>query len=1219
MLNLNSGTPSKRLSRMALFIFCGMLLCSLVLLGQSTVGTGSIRGAVTDPTNAVLAGAKVTFVNKATAGVVRWQTSTEGSFSSGPLMPGNYTLRVEVKGFKTAEISMIVRVGIASFASVKMQVGPESPAVISDAGEPLLNTEQATVQGVLPGRQIENLPVSGRSLFDFAQLDPGVQVQDSGSLLPGKNGFSSISFLGRYGRAARVEVDGVDASDEIFGGTTQNIAGSAIQEFNLSHAALDLATELGSTGTVSVITRSGGNALHGEGFGFFRGHQGGASLPGAEGLPFQQEQFGGRVGGALVKDKIFGFLDVQRMHQNVTAAIPFAAPFNELGTTLAEPFREWQADGRLDWQRHDNAHAFYRFNFDESSQIRPFGATSSLQAFNTESHTPSQTLGYDFNTGLYTHSIRFGYSRFWTGTTDSTAGLAAGVDNPIPGVGINVGAPVQGNCALSGGGAYCGGPSGLAPRTTVQSNYELRYDGSRLVGNHIFRYGAVWNRMQGAVSAAKDSNPQVGTTSICLPASTPLNCVTSADPTSYQADFLFMGNGIGFATAKSAFGYAGGGLEPDNRIEAYLGDAWKVKPNFTLSYGLRYVHDTGRLDSSLGTTPALNSWSPGLGNAIRNPGNNVAPQIGFAWDAGNTGKTFIRGGAGLYYETSLWNNTLFDSPARLKQGNLGYAPEICSSGNPTPFAWPTNPGLVGAQVAGGAGVVVAGVNQVQPTFCGGTISAVAADILALSNAFKAAAAANGASQANTSYVGTSLNVSNAAGLAVFDPNYRTPRSWQLNLGFQHEIEPGLVFSADYIRNIGEHYLIGIDQNHSGAARSYNLANALSARDAAQLAHGCLAGIGQGGCMVENLGQAGAQAAYSSAGMDSNIAVAAGAPCPACAFPGITPNGSNNNGAGSGNGSLGALDMLEPVGRSLYSGYHVKLVQTVSKPWWGWVKAANFQFSYTYSKFSSQAQDQDYVNLATNNDNVLEFTGPNAMDRKHQVSFGGTFELPFFTRVSLMGHFYSPLPQTLQLPQLTNGGEIFATDWLGSGLGSGAPPEPLPGTGVGQFMRGTDVADLVNVISKYNTHFAGSLTPAGHCLVADGLCPGAAPIAVMTQSDMQSLGWVMPQIASVAPDSQNLPWFKSLDVKAAWPIKIGDHLTVEPSVSAFNVLNIANFALPGNVPLGSLLPGGTNATLGPNSVGGVTGPGLRPFRAGFQSGTYSLGAPRQLEFGLRVQF
>jgi len=284
-----------------------------------------------------------------------------------------------------------------------------------------------------------------------------------------------------------------------------------------------------------------------------------------------------------------------------------------------------------------------------------------------------------------------------------------------------------------------------------------------------------------------------------------------------------------------------------------------------------------------------------------------------------------------------------------------------------------------------------------------------------------------------------------------------------------------------------------------------------------------------------------------------------------------------------------------------------------------VKGSNFQLSYSLSKFVSQVQDQDFINLATNNDKPLQFTGPNALDRKHQVSFGGTFDLPFFTRVSLIGHFYSPLPQNLQLPELTNGGEIFATDWLGSGLGSGAAPEPVPGTQIGQFMRGTKITDLQTVISSYNTHFGNTLTPAGHCLVNDGRCPGAASIAVMTQSDMSSLGWVMPTLAPLAPGAQNFPWLKSMDLRAAWPIKIHERFTIQPSASVFNVFNFSNAFLPGNLPSASLLPGGVNNTLAPSSVGGVNGSNVLPFRASFQSGTYALGAPRQFEFGLSLEF
>lgn len=1205
MLNLNSGTRGRRLCRMAFMAFFMTLLSSGVLLGQATVSTGSIRGTVTDPAGAAVSAAKVTVQNKSTAGVVEWKTSSEGIYSSGPLQAGSYTVRIEAKGFKTAEIPVSVQIGVSSVADVKLQAGPESQVVASETVS--VNTEQGTVQGVLEGKLIEDLPISGRAIFDLAQLEPGVQLQDGGVLFPGKNGFSWISFLGQFGRAAQVKVDGVGIADETIGATTQNIPSSAIQELNLSQSSLDLTTGLGSSGTVSIATRSGGNALHGDAFGYYRGDQGAAALPGSKGMSFQQEQFGGRVGGAITKDKFFWFVDGERLKRDLTAAQPFAAPFSQLGNTLVQPFSETQGDGRLDWQVHNNAHAFLRFIYDENSQVRPYGSASSLQAFKSDSHTPSITLGYDFNTGLYTHSIRFEYLRFRNDTVDSTAGIPAGLNNPIPGLGINIGAPVDGNCALSGGGAYCAGPSTAAQQTTTQSTFEFRYDGSRMMGDHIFRYGALWNRIEAGRTAALYSNPQVGTT---------IANAGQSDPTSYGADYVFLGNGVGFSTAKSAFGKPGGGLGPDNRLEAYVGDSWKVKKYLTVNYGLHYVRDTGRVNSNLGGDLTFNRWAPGLGGQVRTPNSNFAPQLGFAWNTGGNGKTVIRGGGGLYFENSLWNYSLYDAPVRLKNGTFAYTPEVCSSGNPSAFTWPTNPGSVGASVAGGAGVVVGGTNQVQPTFCGGTISTVASDILALSSAFKAAS--NVGSQPNGNYIGTALNASNVSGFDVFDPNFRSPRSWQMNLGFQHEFRPGLVFSADYIRNIGEHYLIAIDKNHSGAARSYNQGNAIAARDAAQLANGCLPGLGQATCMVTNLGsRANAQAAYSAAGLDSNSAVTGGSPCGFCAFPGITPNGQNNNGAGAGTGSLGTLDTLEPIGRSVYSGFQFKLVDRIVKPW-RFVKTANLQVLYSYSKFISQVQDQDFINLATNNDNPLEFTGPNGFDRKHQISFGGTFQLPFFTRVSLIGHFYSPLPQNLQLPELTNGGEIFATDWLGSGLGSGAAPEPLPGTHTGQFMRGTDINGLQTVISKYNTHFAGTLTPAGHCLVADGLCPGGAAIPVMSQSDMQALQWVMPQVASVAPGAQSFPWLKSVDLKAAWPIKVRERITLEPSVNVFNIFNFANSYLSGNLPSASLLPGGTGY-LAPNAVGGVTGAGLTPYRANFQSGTYALGAPRQFEFGLRVEF
>ena len=1240
MLNLNSGPPSKQLSPAALLIFC-MSLSSVVLLGQSTVGTGSVRGAVSDQSGKPITGATVTFINKATAGIVRWTTSPDGNYSSGPLLPGDYTLRVEAKGFKTVEFPLTVQLGIALLANVKLEVGPQHPVVKAAAPAMVLNTEQPTVQAVLPGSQIEDSPINGRNFFDFAEIEPGVQMQDGGNLFPGKTAFSSLSFLGRYGRGGQVDVDGVNISDETGGAITQNIPASAIQEFNLSQSSLDLSTGLSSAGAVSVATRSGADDLHGDLFGLYRTHLTAAALPGAKGiqsqeeLPFQQEQYGGRAGGSIIKDKVFWFLDGERTQRNLNAAQPFVAPFNTLGASVVQPYRESLADGRLDWQRQDNAHAFTRLNFDENSQVGPFGSASSLQAVKSESHSPSLTIGYDFNTGPYTHSFRFEYLRFANGVADNTAGLS-GANDPFPGLGINIGAPVEGLCALSGGGAYCGGPSPLAPQTNFQSDYEVRYDGSRMMGDHIVRYGALWNRIAAGGISSFYTSPQVGTTSTCLPGGlNAANCVTNGNPTSYPADSVFIGNGLDFVTGKSAFGYSGGGLGPDNRIAAYIGDAWKMSPNFTFSYGLRYSHDSGRVDNDLGPLSVLNEWAPGLGNRVREPANNFAPRIGFAWDPAGTGRTIIRAGAGLYYDNTLFNNLQRDSPGRTAQGTFSYSRQICNFGDSDAFTWPTSlSGLtLNSPIAGGAGIVVnPGASQVAPTFCGDAISKAGAQILALSNAFQAAAHANAGAQPNNNFVGTALNASNVNGVDVFAPTYQTPRSWQVNLGFQHELGSGMFFSADYIRNIGEHYLLGVDQNHSGAARSYNLFNATAARDRAQtnaatLYHGtqnCPAGLGQAQCMIASFGGVpGAQAAYSAAGLDSNSATTGGGPCSFCAFPGITPGGINNNGNGAGNGSLGTLDTLYPVGRSVYSGAQLKLSERLIKPMRG-VNAANFQLSYVYSKYVSQSADQDFPTLATDNDAPLLFTGPNGMDRKQQISLRGTLDLPYFLKVTLIGHFFSPLAETLELPELTTGGEIYATDYLGSGLGSGAAPEPVPNTRIGQFMRATDVRDLQNVISIYNSHFAGQLTPAGHCLAGDGSCPGLGPIAVMTQTDLAALGWVMPTLPALPFGAINMPWLKTFDVRAAWPIKIRDRFTVEPSANFFNVLNIATPFQPGNLPLGSMLPGPnptlvSSGVLAPNVVGGVTGAGLNPFRAGVQPGTFALGAPRQIEFGLRVEF
>src|SRR5580698_9055443 len=293
-----------------LSLFTVVLLIAGAAIGQTSLSTGSIVGTVTDASGGVLNSVKVT-ITGSTGQTITTTTNASGGYSASALIPGPYTVRVEMKGFKTAQLNLTVQVDNAANGSIKLEIGQESTVVDVTANEVQVNTEQATVQGVLTATQIENLPVNGRNFLDLAQLEPGVQIQDGQNFDPTKAGYSSISFGGRFGRTARISVDGVDVSDETVGTTTTDIPASAIQEFQVSQSSLDMSTELTSSGSVNVTTKSGTNAIHGQGFGLFRDSSQAANYPG--GAQFQRSQYGGDVGGPIIKDKLFFFADAERL------------------------------------------------------------------------------------------------------------------------------------------------------------------------------------------------------------------------------------------------------------------------------------------------------------------------------------------------------------------------------------------------------------------------------------------------------------------------------------------------------------------------------------------------------------------------------------------------------------------------------------------------------------------------------------------------------------------------------------------------------------------------------------------------------------------------------------------------------------------------------------------------------------------------------------------
>ncbi|MHB8639073.1 MAG: TonB-dependent receptor [Candidatus Acidiferrales bacterium] len=1155
-------------------------------VAQTTVSTGSISGTVTDPSGEAVPNATIVVTNKETNQALNLTSTSSGAYNSGPLSPGNYVVQVQAAGFSTTKSTVVVQVGSITTGNVKLQVGRASTVVEVTSGTEQVNTEQATVQGVLTAKQISELPVNGRNFLDLATLEPGVQIQDGSTFDPTKNGFSSVSFGGRFGRTARIELDGVDISDETVGTTTQNIPQSSIQEFEVSQSSLDLSTELTSSGTINVITKSGTNALHGEAFYYGRSDQTSARIA-PEQLNFGRKQFGGDLGGPILKNKLFFFGDVERTDQSLQDPVSLGAPFSTLSGSFAAPFVEREYVGKVDWNIKSGVTAFYRFSYDQNQSNRGFNP-GVYQPFINVDHTPSHALGLDLSTGRFTHSIRFEYLKFRNAIGDASA--STGAFNLAPQIALIISPGFDVTC-LGGGEEFCSGPNILAPQATYQSDKQIKYDGSYTFGNHTLRYGVAFNKILGGgfanffgLGAAVDSifipsgqpgssvdfaNNSCGTGTPCFPggASNPLN---------YPASTVILGNGQGFFTETPGFGLPAGG-QHDNRFEAYVGDSWKARPNLTITYGLHYGRDTGRTDSDLPPLPILDTIMPGLGNRVNQPNKNFGPQLGIAWDPTGSGKTVIRAGSGIYYENAIFNNVLFDRPPRLATGLFNATAAACFLGSTVPVTFPN------------------GSTQT-PTFCGQPIGSVASQIATFQQQFDAATAAVGASAPNPNFFpNTGVAAPNFNGLSFLAPNYRSPYSIQMNVGVQHQFGTGTVLSVDYVRNVGLHYTVGIDVNHTGDARFLNQANALAAISATNNSFGC--GTGTDAASINcSIGAGASISDFAVNGLDSTGDTTGGSPCGSCAFPGINP-------------AFGNVTVLAPEGRSVYNGLLVSLTSNLKNPMPG-MRALSLITSYSLSRFKSLFSDQDFVNTATDYNNPLHFFGPTGLDRTHQVGVGAVMDLPFATRFALSSTWKTAIPLTLFLPNSGLPGEIFRSDVTGDGTVG----DVLPGTNVGTFGRTVKAGGLNGLISNYNSTAAGKITPAGQALVTAGL---------FSQAQLVSLGAVTPTVALAPAGNVGVSPLFTFDAHISWllrPSKVfhafPERVIIEPQIALFNVFNFHNYDPGGNV-LSGILGGGIGQVNGTTAHGPLGRTNL--ITPGAASGVNWYAVPRQAEFGAKVTF
>ena len=308
-----------------------LVLSSLVFAQESS--TGNVSGTVTGPRGASVSGADITVTTRITGQVTKTTTSPAGTYALRDLPPGEYILHVEAKGFQSADLLLRIQAASTATGDVKLQ-----RAVV--AGPVLVDTETPEVHGAVPAGLMDQVP-GDRGFLDLSRLEPGVQLLDGQVLAPSKSGLTATSIIGRNGRTTRMQVDGMDVTDETVGATTTNLPVGGVQEVQVHQSLLPLSSGLASAGLVNVITKSGANDIHGQFFGNFRNKAVGvARLPGDVDNSYSREVFGGDVGGSLKKDKLFYFISGEYLKQDFKAPVVFNAPFDVIKGSYDAPFHD---------------------------------------------------------------------------------------------------------------------------------------------------------------------------------------------------------------------------------------------------------------------------------------------------------------------------------------------------------------------------------------------------------------------------------------------------------------------------------------------------------------------------------------------------------------------------------------------------------------------------------------------------------------------------------------------------------------------------------------------------------------------------------------------------------------------------------------------------------------------------------------------------------------
>jgi outer membrane receptor protein involved in Fe transport len=769
---------------------------SMVTPGFAQNATGAISGTVKDQNEAVIANAAIAVKNKATGAGRNVNAGSDGIFVFENLPPGEYEVKVEAQGFVAQTQVMVVQVGNTTTKNFTMSIGAVNQVVDVVGGQPVINATESSLGGVVNQRQIQELPLNGRSFLSVAGLEPGVNVNYVATSGPGNNNnFFQVSIAGAPQAMTVITVDGARTNDRVTGGTSQNFSAETVQEFQISTFGFDLSTGTVSAGAVNIVSRSGTNTFHGSGFYFYRDNNMAAypSFTRDRLNPkpfFQRNQYGGTFGGPIKENKLFFFGNYERSDQVGAQTIQFTDPLVTGLNHVAElPFNQHLANVRLDYQASQKHTAFFRTSMDRNDSI---SGGSNLES----TWTASDNDSYQAQLGLTSvltptlvNDFRMSYSYYRNYLSPPTQAECERVaKNPLYCFGVN------GPRITFFGGIVVGNDTNV-PQSRYLRTYQYTDNVSWTKGSHRVRFGGnwehsyshgSWNRNdQGSFSVFSPATvaAQNPTLYNSLPAS--LKTGYTGTPATFQELLQLPVTGtlsIGIGDGRSPVNYERDRLTRNNHIRFYGQDSWQIRPRFTLNYGVGWSYESNQVYHDLDRPAYVKPLGISLGK-VPYDYDNFDPALGFAWSPND--KTVIRGSASMHHASLnigylKLNDRLLISPAGAGLSQLTSA----AVANPK-FGQPGQPALL---------------NFATP------VNFTGQDLLNLIPSLRTILGTN------LLYTGKDLSVRNielsktAAGPqnldVLFDENYTTPYTIHLNFGVQREIVRNLSISADFVQRRG---------------------------------------------------------------------------------------------------------------------------------------------------------------------------------------------------------------------------------------------------------------------------------------------------------------------------------------------------------------------------------------------------------------------------------